>query len=174
MRPLPLALAALLAAAPAFAQEEVGARATGNIVDRAGETIGSISAFETPTEIVRIVIQAVGIPPGTHGIHLHETGVCEGDFSSAGGHIADDRQHGLVEGGPHPGDMPNAYVGGDGELSVEVWNHRISVEDHLLDEDGAAFIVHSGPDDYESQPAGDAGDRIACAVLDDVPAAQEN
>ena len=160
---LPLALAAL--ATPALSDAHVGARVTGDIMNRDGAIIGSISAFETASGIVRVSIQATGISPGAHGIHFHETGECTGDFSSAGGHIAGDADHGLVEGGPHPGDMPNALVQEDGVLAVEVFNERIDVEEHLRDEDGAAFIIHSGADDYTSQPSGDAGERVGCAVL---------
>ena len=108
---------------------------------------------------------STSIAPGIHGVRLHETGICEGDFSSAGGHIAGDAQHGLVEGGDHPGDLPNAHVGEDGMLAMEAFKTNLSIEGDLMDDDGAAFIIHAQADDYESQPAGDAGDRVACAVL---------
>jgi Cu-Zn family superoxide dismutase len=175
MRTLPaLALAAALPAAAA-AQGTVTDSLAGNVISADGAQIGSVSVTNTAAGVIRVVVQAVDITPGTHAVHLHETGECEGDFSSAGGHIAGDREHGLVEGGPHPGDLPNAYVGEDGELSVEYFTvPALEFEEHLQDEDGAALIVHSGADDYESQPSGDAGSRVACAVLDAVPAAVEN
>ncbi|WP_308917296.1 superoxide dismutase family protein [Jannaschia sp. LMIT008] len=165
MRTHILATAVILAAGSAAADGHVGARVTGDIQNRAGENIGSVSVFETASGVTRIIVQAIDIPPGTHGVHLHEVGECVGDFSSAGDHIGDGMNHGLVEGGPHPGDLPNAYVGEDGELAMEALNERISVEDHLRDADGAALIVHSEADDFVSQPGGAAGDRIACAVL---------
>lgn len=178
MRALTLALATCLAPLSALAAEHDDfagdARAVGNIVDREGNNIGSAVAVETKSGIVLVTVQAIGIPPGTHGVHLHETGQCEGDFTSAGGHIAEGANHGLVEGGPHPGDLPNAYVGDDGELSMQAFDSRISVAEHILDADGTALIIHSGADDYISQPAGDAGDRIACAVMDAIPADVEN
>ncbi|WGH78186.1 superoxide dismutase family protein [Jannaschia ovalis] len=163
---LPLLLASTLAA-PAFADAHVGPRVTGALVDADGTQIGSVSIFETASGIVRVNVQAIGQTPGAHGVHLHETGECEGDFTSAGGHIAGDAMHGLVEGGNHPGDLPNAFVGEDGELSMEAFKANLSVDEHLIDADGAALIIHSGPDDYESQPAGDAGSRVACAVLEE-------
>lgn len=169
MRLVPTLLLATALAAPAAAQDDVLARVTGDIVDAAGANIGSITVFDTPAGIVRVNVQATGIAPGPHGIHLHETGLCEGDFTSAGGHIAGDAMHGLVRGGPHPGDMPNAIVETDGVLSVEVFNAILDVRRDLMDGDGAAFIIHSGPDDYESQPSGDAGSRVACAVLNQMP-----
>lgn len=156
---------ALLLALPVFAQSPVVPRVTGEIVDREGNSIGSVSVFETASGIVRVNVQATGIPAGAHGVHLHETGQCDGDFSSAGGHIAGQAAHGLVAGGNHPGDLPNGFVQDDGVLSLEAFKENLIFDSHLADEDGAALIIHSGPDDYESQPAGDAGDRIACAVL---------
>lgn len=161
---LPFLLATSLAA-PAFADAHVGERVTGTIVDRDGDKIGSVSVFETESGIVRVNVQAIEITPGAHGVHLHETGECEGDFTSAGGHIPGSANHGLVEGGNHPGDLPNGFVGEDGELSMEAFKTNLSVEEHLLDADGAALIIHEGPDDYESQPSGAAGSRVACAVL---------
>ncbi|MGB3555102.1 MAG: superoxide dismutase family protein [Jannaschia sp.] len=166
MRSLTIATALATALAlPALADNHVGERVTGEIVSGDGASIGSVSVFETESGLVRLIIQATGMTPGAHGVHLHETGTCEGDFSSAGGHIPGDAMHGLVEGGNHPGDLPNGFVQGDGVLSMEAFKHNLSVDDHLLDGDGAALIIHSGPDDYETQPDGAAGDRVACAVL---------
>lgn len=167
-----LAIAALpaLFATPLLADDHVGARVTGDLTNPGGEIVGSVSVFETASGIVRIIVQATDLTPGTHGVHLHETGSCEDGFAAAGGHIADGMEHGLVAGGPHPGDLPNGFVGDDGVLSMEAFNTSISVADHLMDADGAALIIHSGPDDYESQPSGASGDRVACAVLDAVDA----
>jgi Cu-Zn family superoxide dismutase len=174
MRILPALSLALGLPCAAFAQGTVTSSLAGDIISAEGQQIGSVSVTLTAPDVIRVVVQAVDITPGTHAVHLHETGECAGDFSSAGGHIAGDANHGLVEGGPHPGDLPNAYVGEDGELSVEYFAlPALEFEEHLQDEDGAALIVHSGADDYESQPSGDAGSRVACAVLDAVPAAVE-
>jgi len=68
--------------------------------------------------------------------------------------------------GPHPGDMPNAEVGADGMLKQEIFLAGLDLDGMINDDDGAAFIVHSGADDYTSQPSGDAGSRIACGVLE--------
>ncbi|WP_299651472.1 superoxide dismutase family protein [uncultured Jannaschia sp.] len=169
MRSLTVALPCLLLAAPLFAQEDTGARVTGELVNAEGANIGSVSIFETPSGLVRVNVQGTELSAGGHGVHMHETGECEGDFTSAGGHIAGDMQHGLVEGGPHPGDLPNGFVEDDGVMSYEAFTDRISIEEQLLDEDGSALIVHSGADDYVSQPSGDAGGRVACAVLTEAP-----
>ena len=166
MRLTLLSIALAGVALPAAADTMVGTRYTGDIVSRDGQNIGSVSLFPTASGLVRVNVAAIELPAGGHGLHLHEVGVCEGDFSSAGEHIAGDRQHGLVEGGPHPGDLPNGFVEEDGALNYETLNAFLDVDAHLGDADGAAFIIHSDPDDYETQPSGEAGDRIACAVLE--------
>lgn len=128
---------------------------------------GSVDIQPTASGVMMVTIDLSGVPAGEHGVHIHETGDCSAaDFKSAGGHLAGDAKHGvMVEGGPHPGDLPNATVGEDGMLKVSHFNERLTAE-QLSDEDGAAFIVHSGADDYESQPSGAAGSRIACGVFE--------
>lgn len=129
---------------------------------------GSVSLHETGSGMVLARLNLTDVPPGLHGVHLHETGDCSADdFKSAGGHIAGDRKHGvLVDGGPHPGDMPNVEVTEDGLLKAEVFLPHLDLETMIADEDGAAFIVHADPDDYSSQPSGAAGSRIACGVFE--------
>jgi Cu-Zn family superoxide dismutase len=68
--------------------------------------------------------------------------------------------------GPHAGDMPNLHVPEGGKLKIEVLNPTVTLEaESLLDDDGSAIVIHSGSDDYTSDPAGNAGDRIACGVI---------
>ncbi|WP_295885798.1 superoxide dismutase family protein [uncultured Thiohalocapsa sp.] len=94
-------------------------------------------------------------------------GTCEPPFKSAGGHLmAPDTAHGyLSEGGPHLGDMPNIHVPESGALEVEVMTRVADMRAQLFDDDGAAVVIHSGADDYRSQPSGAAGPRIACGVI---------
>jgi superoxide dismutase, Cu-Zn family len=122
-----------------------------------------------------VLIQATftGLPAGTHALHIHETGSCEGpDFKSAGGHFnPKDAKHGLMNPtGPHAGDMPNFVAAKSGKTEVEVYNDRVTLEkgagNSLLKTGGTALVVHSGKDDYQSDPAGDAGSRIACGVIE--------
>ena len=124
----------------------------------------AILALATPAGLRRVVLDVRGMAPGGHAVHFHEVADCSAaDFTSAGGHIADGMEHGvMVEGGPHPGDLPNLFVGADGGGHAEFFTDRIEIGAMLLDGDGAAFIVHAEPDDYTSQPGGAAGDRIAC------------
>lgn len=155
--------------APVSAQEMLTARA--DFIDNDGEAIGTAALSETPTGVL-INVKVTGIPAGEHGFHIHETGSCETpDFQSAGGHYAPrGKLHGfLVEGGPHAGDMPNQFVQEDGILRAHIRNDRVTLgegEGTLFDEDGSAFIIHADPDDYHSQPSGNAGPRLACAVIE--------
>jgi Cu-Zn family superoxide dismutase len=117
-----------------------------------------------------ITLELTAAPPGAHGFHIHTTGKCEPPkFESAGGHFnPDESKHGFLNPeGPHAGDMPNIHVPESGKLTVEVLNTLVTVggENALLDEDGAALVLHADPDDYKSDPAGHAGGRIACGVI---------
>lgn len=143
------------------------AEANAEIQDTDGNMIGAVRLVDTPSGVVSAIIGLIEVPEGIHGIHLHETGDCSAvDFSSAGGHIAGDASHGILsEDGPHPGDLPNVTVREDGVVQMEIFLPEFDIEEHVFDADGAAFILHSGPDDYESQPSGDAGDRIACGAF---------
>ena len=168
-KPVIAAGAAALAvtAAPAQESETMTPNAVARMQDRDGNDVGSATFYETASGMTYIVVQATGIAEGIHGVHVHETGDCSADdFTSAGGHLAGDAEHGiLVENGPHPGDLPNAHVGADGALAMEVFNSDLSLE-AMLDEDGSAVIIHAGADDYMSQPAGNSGDRVACGVVE--------
>ncbi len=123
---------------------------------------------------IRLFLRVEGMTPGVKAAHIHMTGRCDGpDFTSAGGHWNPlGREHGRDNpAGQHMGDMPNLVVGQDGRglLEVIITGGRIdSGSAALLDEDGAAVMIHAGPDDYRSDPAGDAGARIACGVIEPV------
>lgn len=155
-------------ALPAVAAEHITQEARAEVSDTDGNSIGTVTINSTASGQGLVIVALTDIPEGAHGIHMHESGDCSADdFSSAGGHIAGDAQHGvLVEGGPHPGDLPNAIVGDDGEINVEIFQSNLDIPGMIFDDDGAAFIVHSGPDDYTSQPSGASGDRIACGVFE--------
>ena len=160
-----VAAAAALTAGTAPAQE----RAKAVFHDPQGKPLGGATLEQTPVGVL-IRIELAGLPPGPKAFHIHETGRCDGKdgFKSAGGHFAPmDTRHGyLSKDGPHAGDMPNQYVGPDGTLRADVVNPRVKLTHaSLRDKDGSALVIHAKPDDYRSHPAGEAGERIACAVI---------
>lgn len=121
-------------------------------------------------QTVSLAIAATGLEPGEHGFHLHTIGRCEAPgFTSAGGHLNPaGREHGLLNPkGAHLGDMPNLSVGASHNASTEVDlpGSRDTVLASIFDADGTAVVIHAGADDYRSDPAGDAGSRVACGVL---------
>jgi Cu-Zn family superoxide dismutase len=143
--------------------------ATATLKTAEGRDVGSVTLIEMPTGVL-LKADLVGLPPGVHGFHIHEAGSCSPDFGAAGGHfIGGDKAHGLAAaGGPNAGDMPNIHVPESGAIFVEVFNTAVSFHDGdgaLFDDDGSALVVHAGADDYESQPSGEAGGRLACGVI---------
>ncbi|SDG85604.1 superoxide dismutase family protein [Sulfitobacter delicatus] len=167
LRNILLGAALATASTAALAEGHMQTAATAEVQGK-GEIAGSVMLNTSASGRTLVKIDVTGVPAGTHGVHLHETGDCSADdFKSAGGHIAGDHQHGvLVEGGPHPGDMPNMVVGDDGVLKAEVFLDLLDIDTMIKDEDGAAFVIHADPDDYQSQPSGAAGDRIACGTFE--------
>jgi len=136
------------------------------LVNSAGQSIGTIRAWQTPGGI-SFRVDASGLPPGIHGIHVHPIGKCDPpDFASAGTHWNPaGKQHGLNNpNGPHAGDMPNVTVAANGVLQETVVLAHANLAE-LLDADGASVLIHANADDYVSQPSGNSGPKIACAVL---------
>jgi len=152
-------------AAPAMAQT-----ATASFLNVEGKEVGTAKLTQTPNGVL-IAFEVRGLTPGEHAFHIHEKGNCDPatKFTSAGGHYALGKKHGYkTEGGPHPGDMPNQFAGPDGVLRAEVIDPSVTLGGGtatLLGPDGRALVIHAKADDYQSQPAGDAGDRVACAVI---------
>lgn len=143
--------------------------ADGNFEEKDGHEIGTVKLVRMDDRL-SLDISISGLEPGTRAIHLHSTGLCEGpEFKSAGGHLnPTGATHGsLSEGGKHLGDLPNIVVPATGQLaqSIVIEGAAASIESSIFDDDGTSVMIHAGPDDYISDPAGNAGPRIACAVL---------
>jgi Cu-Zn family superoxide dismutase len=152
-------------ALPAAAQTATAALKNAN-----GGDVGTAEMTQTPAGVL-IKLSVKGLPPGDHAFHVHAVGKCEPPFESAGPHFNPaNKKHGLMAtDGPHAGDMPNLHIPAGGELVVEVLNNSMTLEkgkpNSVFDTDGSTLIIHAGVDDYKTDPAGNAGGRIGCGVI---------
>ena len=163
-----LLIAALsLAAAAAVAQENKTAKAELKLAD--GKPAGSATLEETAHGLV-VKAQLENLPAGAHAFHIHAVGKCEAPFKTAGGHFnPTNHKHGIMaEGGKHAGDLPNVTVPESGKAEVEFFVAGVTLKEgktSVFHEGGTALVIHAAGDDYKSDPAGNAGDRIACGVI---------
>ncbi len=146
-----------------------GAAVTAKMEGAAGRDLGTLTLTESGGGIA-VSGQLVGLPPGEHGFHVHAVGKCEGpSFESAGAHWnPTNKAHGTDNpAGPHLGDLQNLTVGDDSSVTVHATtpSGTLHGENPLLDGDGAAIVIHAAADDYQSNPAGNSGKRIACGVV---------
>jgi Cu-Zn family superoxide dismutase len=157
-----LALATLSAAAQT-------AKAT--LKNAEGKEVGSAALTQTPAGVL-ISLSVKGLPAGERAFHIHGVGKCEPPFTSAGAHFnPGGKKHGLMAAeGHHAGDLPNLHVPAGGELVAEVLDPAVTLEkgkaNSLFGAQGTALVIHAGRDDYKTDPAGDAGGRIACGVVE--------
>lgn len=163
------AFVATLMAGAAFAQEP--ATAIASFVDADGEAVGTAEISAPRAGGVLIRLEVIGLPEETWvAFHVHETGECDHatGHESAGGHFnPGSNDHGYrAANGPHAGDMPNQYVPAGGALRAEIFNASVSLDAGEAGIRGRALMIHADADDYESQPSGSAGDRLACAVIE--------
>ncbi len=135
-----------------------------------GKTVGYATLTEQPAG-VKISLQAWKLSPGQHGFHIHAIGRCDPpSFLSAGGHFnPDGKKHGLKNpAGPHAGDLPNLVAGPDGTATAELVLSQVTMrpgKNSLFGREGSALVIHASPDDEQSDPAGNAGARVACGVI---------
>ena len=136
----------------------------------AGQSVGTATLSQASGGVA-LQVQVTGLPPGPHGIHFHAVGLCEGpEYASAGGHYnPTSKQHGLRNPqGAHAGDLPNLDVGANGSGSMTATTDRITLSGgptSVFDADGTALVIHAGPDDEMTDPAGNSGGRVACGLV---------
>lgn len=173
MQIAPIAALFALVSLPALAQEQASATGTFRTVER--DQAGTVSLSEGPKGVL-LRVEVEGLTPGWHGIHFHAVGDCSDEgFQKSGGHTHHEPEkppHGLLNPeGPDDGDLPNIHADENGVAVAELYSPFVTLTGaegraNLLDEDGAAIVIHANPDDHVSQPIGGAGDRVACVVVE--------
>lgn len=167
---LALPLIALSLALTATAASAAGEKATAKLAGGGGAAKGTATLVQTDAGVT-LSYSGMGLPPGTHGIHVHMVGQCDGpDFTTAGSHWnPTQHQHGTENpAGPHMGDLQNLTVDGRGrtKFSATIAGAQLKGGDNpMIDADGAALVIHAAADDYKTDPSGNSGGRIACGVL---------
>lgn len=188
MRPIAaLLFAALLSACASsggggLPPDQIAPRTTW-IVGSEGRAVGQATFTEGPDGVlIRLEFSAGALSPGWHGLHLHQRGDCSdfaAGFQAAGGHLGMSRRvrHGLMNAdGPEAGDLPNIFAAPAGPFAAEIFTAHVTMNgvpvlgrQPLLDGDGAALMIHANADDQVTQPIGNAGARVACAALTQLP-----
>ncbi len=166
---IPLTAAVLLAACQSTSTPEEPLRATAALQPTKGSKAFGEATFEQAGDKVRVIVFAQNLPPDRElGFHIHEAGDCSsGDGMSAKGHF---NPHGKPHGNPsgaerHAGDLPSLKVAKDGRAKLDATVDGISIGKGAGDIVGRGLIIHADPDDYKTQPTGNAGARLACAVI---------
>ena len=156
-----------LVSATGFAK---GKEVTVNLKGTKGEDMGKVIIKSASAGVV-LKLDLHGLAPGKHAIHFHQVAKCEGpDFKSAGGHFnPDGKEHGLENPkGHHAGDMLNFTADAKGRARATIANRSVDLgnDSHsLFSNGGTALVVHGKADDMKSDPAGNAGPRVACGVI---------
>jgi superoxide dismutase, Cu-Zn family len=160
---------ALVTVLPCAAFADAG-KVVVKLADAKGADVGT-ATLSSAGKGVSIALDLHGLTPGQHAIHIHETATCTApDFKSAGGHFnPDKKEHGMKNPkGSHAGDMPNVTVDAKGNAKTTVSDPNVTLSDgphSVFTGGGTALVIHAKADDMKSDPAGNAGDRIACGEI---------
>lgn len=159
--------ALLLLAACASSPRADGEGAFADVRNAGGTLLGRVSLVPEGAG-TRVQGDLQGLPAGVHALHIHAVGLCEPPFTSAGPHFnPQQRPHGRQHPqGGHAGDLPNVTADASGRVRIDALARApLTGDGGILDADGAAVVLHAQADDEVSDPAGNAGDRIACGVI---------
>jgi len=145
---------------------------TVELKDTKGADVGAATILSKGSG-VEVKLDLKNLPPGVHAVHFHQKPQCDPpDFKSAGGHFnPTNKQHGFDNPqGHHSGDMMNFNVKPNGTAKATVKDNDVvlgngSDSNSLLANGGTSIMIHAGPDDYKTDPAGNSGDRIACGTV---------
>jgi Cu-Zn family superoxide dismutase len=157
----------MLCALAAFAHAQDVTKAVAKLDSKSGSKVTGTVTFTKMGDEVQVVADVQGLTPGKHGFHIHEKGDCSApDASSAGGHFNPMHQH---HGGPtsaehHVGDLGNIEADASGNAKLN-WKGKMNLTgtDSIV---GKSVVVHDKEDDLKTDPAGNAGPRVACGVIE--------
>jgi|ERR1035437_985091 Cu-Zn family superoxide dismutase len=161
----------LMAATTIYAHEDATHGTIATLKDAKGNTVGLANFIEEASDLIRINVNANGLTPDLHGIHMHNKGNCTGPlFISAGDHYNPlSKEHDLNNPrGPHAGDLPNLEVGEDGKGHMNITTTFVTVSSGpttLFTANGTSLVIHANPDDEMTNPTGNSGLRVTCGVI---------
>ena len=162
------AIAATLLLGACASTPPAGPRAEARLEARSGSTVAGTVNFVQQGDKLRVEAKVMGLTPGEHGFHVHESGDCSApDATSAKGHFNPaGKQHGHHSGmDRHAGDMPNLKADAQGHASYSGELALLSLGSDAQGILGRSVVIHADPDDYASQPAGNSGKRVACGTI---------